>query len=177
MHVPIAAQIVNFVVLTAALSGMNCCLYLATRMIFSLARGGYAPAALGHVSKRGTPVRALMVSAAGLGVATVVAILFPNSAYVYMFGIALFGGLFVWMMIFLTHLSFRKHWVQQGGRRLPVRMPLFPFTTILGGLAVLAIIISTWWVDGMRPTLESGIPWLAVLTMLYAFSRKSKARQ
>ena len=51
MHVPIAAQIVNFVVLTAALSGMNCSLYLATRMIFSLARGGYAPEALGRVSR------------------------------------------------------------------------------------------------------------------------------
>ncbi len=43
MHVPLAAAIVNFVVLTAALSGMNCCLYLSTRMIFSLARAGYAP--------------------------------------------------------------------------------------------------------------------------------------
>ncbi|HEY7390353.1 MAG TPA: hypothetical protein VH640_17690, partial [Bryobacteraceae bacterium] len=68
-------------------------------------------------------------------------------------------------------------WVQQGGRRLPVRMPLFPFTTILGGLAVLAIIISTWWVDGMRPTLESGIPWLAVLTMLYFVSRRRAKKQ
>ena len=60
MHVPIAAQIVNFVVLTAALSGMNCCLYLATRMIFSLARGGYAPAMLGRVSRRGAPIPALI---------------------------------------------------------------------------------------------------------------------
>ena len=72
MHVPIAAHIVNFVVLTAALSGMNCSLYLATRMVFSLARGGYAPEALGRVSRRGTPVRALMVSAGGLAIATAV---------------------------------------------------------------------------------------------------------
>jgi amino acid transporter, AAT family len=167
MHVPIAAHIVNFVVLTAALSGMNCSLYLATRMVFSLARGGYAPQALGRVSSRGAPVRALMVSAAGLAIAAVFAFLYPNSAYVYMFGIALFGGLFVWLMIFVTHLFFRKQWLAQGGRTLPVRMPFFPVTTIIGAVAVAAIIVSTWWVPGMRPTLESGVPWLLALTVLY----------
>lgn len=176
MHVPIAAQIVNFVVLTAALSGMNCCLYLATRMIFSLARGGYAPAFMGGVSRHGAPIPALMTSALGLAVATVVAFLFPGSAYVYMFGIALFGGLFVWLMIFITHLFFRRKWEAQGGRALPVRMPLFPVTTVVGALAVLAIIVSTWWVEGMRPTMESGIPWLLVLTVLYALSRRRKAK-
>jgi L-asparagine transporter-like permease len=193
MHVPIAADILNFVVLTAALSGMNCCLYLCTRMVFSLARGGYAPAALGSVSKNGAPIPALVVSAGGLGLATLFAILFPRSAYVYMFGIALFGGLFVWLMIFVTHLSFRRHWDAQGilpvrsgpvvlpvkttPRILPVRMPGFPFTTILGGAAVLAIIVSTWWVEGMRVTLESGIPWLLVLSLCYfVWGRKRVGR-
>jgi AAT family amino acid transporter len=166
MHVPIAADIVNFVVLTAALSGMNCCLYLATRMVFSLARGGYAPKALGKVSRNRAPVPALMCSAAGLGIAAALAFLFPRSAYVYMFGIALFGGLFVWLLIFITHLGFRKQWGTKINA-LPVRMPLCPYTTILGGAAVLAIIVSTWWVEGMRVTLESGIPWLLVLTVLY----------
>ena len=175
MHVPLAAQIVNFVVLTAALSGMNCCLYLSTRMIFSLARGGYTAEALGRVSDRGAPIPALLVSAAGLGIAIVFAIFFPRSAYVYMFGIALFGGLFVWLMIFVTHLSFRRQWDARGGRKLPVRTPLFPVTTIAGGLAVAAIIVSTWWVEGMRPTLQSGIPWLVLLTALY-FARKRKAK-
>jgi L-asparagine transporter-like permease len=58
-----------------------------------------------------------------------------------------------------------------------VRTPLFPVTTILGGTAVLAIIISTWWVDGMRPTLESGIPWLAFLTVGYAFWARNQRRR
>ncbi|HKD83379.1 MAG TPA: amino acid permease [Terriglobales bacterium] len=177
MHVPVAAGIINFVVLTAALSGMNCCLYLCTRMIFSLARGGYAPALLGRVSESGAPIPAVMASAGGLAIAIIMAISVPGSAYVYMFGIALFGGLFVWLMIFITHLSFRKHWVAKGGRTLPVRTPLFPVTTILGGTAVLAIIISTWWVDGMRPTLESGIPWLALLTAGYAFWARNQKRR
>jgi amino acid transporter, AAT family len=71
--VPAAAHIVNFVVITAAASSMNCNLYLTSRMIFSLARGGYAPASFGSVSKRGAPVAGLLVSAAGLALALMVA--------------------------------------------------------------------------------------------------------
>lgn len=177
MHIPAAAHIINFVVLTAALSGMNCCLYLCTRMIFSLSRGGYAPELLGRVTRKGAPVPALLFSGAGLALAVLMAIWFPNTAYVYMFGIALFGGLFVWFMIFVTHLFFRVKWRAQGGRRLPVEMPLFPFTSVAGGLAVLAIIVSTWWVPGMRVAIEAGIPWLVLVTLLYfaGGNRRAKA--
>jgi L-asparagine transporter-like permease len=177
MHVPAATHIVNFVVLTAALSGINCNLYLCTRMVFSLARAGYAPAPLGRVSSRGAPLPALMVSTVGLVIATVVAIVFPDSAYVYLFGISLFGALFVWFMIFVTHLAFRRYRAVHGGPVLPVTAPLFPWTPIVGGLAVLAITISTWWVEGMRVTIEAGIPWLVVVTVgyvIWARRRQSK---
>ena len=103
-------NLMNFVVLTAALSSMNCDLYLATRMIFSLSRGRVRARAFGRVTKRGVPLPALLLSTTGLVIATVIAILYPSSAYVYLFGIALFGGLFVWMMIFVTHLFFRRAW-------------------------------------------------------------------
>lgn len=82
-------------------------------------------------------------------------------------GISLSGGLFVWMMVFVTHLHFRKYWQVGGDRALPIRVKLFPFSTILGGLAVLAILLSTWWVDGMRVALQTGIPWLLMLTLVY----------
>ena len=167
MHIPAAAHIVNFVVLTAALSSMNCNLYMATRVLFSLSRAGYAPKKLGHVSHNGAPVPALLLSALGLAAAAAFAFWFPGSAYVYMLGISLFGGLFVWLMIFLSHLSFRRSWVEHGGRELPVHMPLFPWTTIAGAAAVLAILVSTWWVPDMRVALEAGIPWLLLISVLY----------
>ena len=71
---------------------MNCNLYLVSRMLFSLARGGYAPESWGRVSARGTPLRALLVSAAGLGLAMIASFLYPESAYVFLFGVSLFGG-------------------------------------------------------------------------------------
>lgn len=170
--VPAAAHVVNFVVITAAASSMNCNLYLVARMMFSLARGGYAPAAFGRVSARGTPVPALLVSAAGLAFAIVVALLNPGGAFVYLFGISLFGGLFVWLMIFVTHLRFRPRWEASGGRRLPVRMIGYPYTSILGAAAITAILATTWWVEGMRVTIIAGIPWLAILSIAYFCLRR-----
>jgi amino acid transporter, AAT family len=167
MHVPAATNVMNFVVLTAALSSMNTDLYLATRMMFSLARSGYAPEALGRVSPRGTPLRALLISALGLVIATATAVRYPQTAYVYLFGIALFGGLFVWLMIFVTHLFFRRAWVATHAARLPVHMPGYPYTTILGALLIAGIIVTTWWVEGMRVALEAGIPWLAFVSAIY----------
>jgi len=167
IHIPAAMHVMNFVVLTAALSSMNCDLYLATRMMFSLARGGYAPEGLGRVTRRGVPLPALLLSTTGLVIATVIAVFYPSSAFVYLFGIALFGALFVWMMIFLTHLFFRRAWEGSGPPRLPVRMMGYPYTSLLGLGLVAAIIITTWWVPGMRPTILSGVPWLAFLTMAY----------
>jgi L-asparagine transporter-like permease len=171
MHIPAAAHLVNFVVLTAALSSMNCNLYLSTRMLFSLARGGYAPAQLGKVSSNGTPVNSLLLSGLGLIIATVVALLYPESAYVYMFGIALFGGLFVWLMIFVTHLYFRKQW--DPGRQLPVKMVGYPYTTILGIVFLSAILITTLWVEGMQITLTVGLPWLAAISLAYFVWKRS----
>jgi len=162
--VPAAAHIVNFVVITAAASSMNCNLYLVTRMMFSLARGGYAPEFFGRVSARGIPIPALAVSAAGLAFAVVAALVYPDSAFVYLFGISLFGGLYAWLMIFVTHLYFRPTWDGAGGRRLPVRMIGYPYTSLAGAGAILAIMGTTWWVEGMRVTLIAGVPWLIAIT-------------
>jgi len=167
MHIPAAAHVINFVVLTAALSSMNCNLYMSTRMIFSLSRAGYAPEILGRVSHKGTPFAALLFSAGGLAAAVLLAYWYPGSAFVYMLGVSLFGGLFAWLMIFVTHLRFRKYWTSRTDRALPIRVKYFPYTTILGGVAVLGILISTWWVEGMRVTLQAGVPWLVVLSVVY----------
>jgi L-asparagine transporter-like permease len=176
--IPAAAALMNFVVLTAALSSVNCNLYLTSRMIFSLARGGYAPAPLGRLSKRGTPVIALLVSSAGM----VGALFFDHwlhaSAYVYMMGAAFFGGIFVWLMILLTHLLFRR----ATARSIPPPLrlaPRGPWTSLFGFAALLTILVSTWWVPGLRITLQAGLPWLAAVSLAYLlwsrFSSKSGA--
>jgi L-asparagine transporter-like permease len=165
MGFPGAAHIVNFVVITAAASSMNCNLYLVSRMMFSLARGGYAPASWGRVSSKGTPFRALLVSAAGLCLAMLASFLYPQSAFVYLFGISLFGGLYAWLIIFITHIFFRNR------RPIANRSPLVMSGSALGALSIAAILLTTWWVEGMRMTLIAGGSWLAFLSVAFMLIR------
>ena len=159
--VPAAAGIMNFVVLTAALSSANANLYLITRTLFSLARAGFVPAALGDVDRRGAPRNALLVSGAGLGVAALVTALAARQAYAYLFGVALFGALFVWLMIFVTHIAARGR-----GRARP------PLGSYAGAALIAAILISTRWIADLHTTLLSGVPWLLVLVVGYRVSRR-----
>jgi amino acid transporter, AAT family len=153
LRIPYAAGVMNFVVLSAALSSANANLYIMTRTMFSLARAGFIPHALGNVTEQGTPLAGLLVSGAGLGVAVLVQALWPQSAYVWFFGVALFGALFVWLMIFVTHIAFRTR-----------AMPLGSF---VGAALIGAILISTWWVPALRSTLIAGGPWMLLLAVGY----------
>ena len=162
LGIPGAADVMNFVVLSAALSSSNANIYLIARTLFSLARAGFVPPALGEVSPDGAPVKALLVSGAGLGAAVVVRALWPDSAYVWFFGVALFGALFVWLMIFVTHIAFRAASV--------------PLGSYLGAALIVAIFISTWWVPGLRPTILAGGPWLLLLAIGYWMSPTRRAR-
>ena len=169
----VVASLMNVVVLSAALSSANANLYLIARTLFSLGRGGFVPPWLGAVSPNGAPVRALLVSSAGLGAAVVVRALWPDSAYVWFFGVALFGALFVWLMIFITHLAFRCHHDAQPGRPVPRRVPFARSASAVGAVAIVAILGSTWWVPDLRITLVAGGPWLAVLAAGYLMTRAS----
>ena len=175
-HIPAAAEVMNFVVLTAALSSVNCNLYLTARMLFSLSRGGYAPQALGRLSKRGVPVAALLASSVGMVAALFLEHWFQGSAYVYMLGAAFFGGLFVWLMIFVTHLAFRAktaQWTQP-----PLRFaPPGPWSSLLGLLALTTVLCSTWWVPGLRITLTAGLPWLLLISLCYLGWRRARFRK
>lgn len=174
--IPAAAGVMNFVVLTAALSSMNCNLYLTSRMLFSLSRGGYAPAALGQLSKRGTPVLALLISSAGMISALFMDYFFHESAYVYMLGAAFLGGIFVWQMIFVTHLAFRRRTAKWS--KPPMRLaPPGPWSSLLGLTALTAVLISTWWVPGLRITLQAGVPWLAFISLCYWLWKKRQAQK
>ncbi|MFY9824105.1 MAG: amino acid permease [Thermoanaerobaculia bacterium] len=161
--IPGAAGLMNFVVLSAALSSSNANLYMISRMLFSLARGGFVPPALGAVNRRGAPVNALLVSSLGLGGAALVRALWPDSAYVWLFGVALFGALFVWLMIFVTHIAYRL-----GGKPLPLG-------SWVGAALIAAILVSTWWVPGLRSTLLAGGPWLLLLAIGYRLSARRSA--
>ena len=117
---------INFVILVAALSAMNSQLYTTTRMMFSLSRAGHAPKAMGRLSEAGVPLNALALSCTGIALATLVNLVFPEQSFMLMMAISIFGALFAWMMIFLTHYRFRRYHQRPGSAPLAFRMWGFP---------------------------------------------------
>ena len=168
-HVPFAAGVVNFVILVAALSAMNSQLYITARMMFSLARAGYAPRQLGKLSRRGTPVSALLLSSIGIALATLLIVLFPDTSFTLMLAISMFGGLFAWMMIFVTHLYFRR---AHAGKPLAFRMWGYPYASLLGAGLVAAILLTTAFTREFRMTLACGLPALGLFYLAWRLRRQ-----
>jgi len=173
--IPAAGHVMNFVVLTAALSSAMCNLYFTARLLFSVARGGYAPGALGRLSKQGMPVLAVLASSAGMAVAVFLSHYFEATAFVFMIGVAFFGGPFIWIMILITHLAFRRANARSGKPVLRFAPP-GPWSSLFGLAALLGVLITTWWVPGFRVTLQAGPPWLAFITLCYLVWRKTRSR-
>jgi L-asparagine transporter-like permease len=173
--IPAASHIMNFVVLTAALSSAVANLYFGARLAFSLARGGYLPAILGRLSRKGMPVVAVLTSAGGMAAALVLSERFKDSLFVFMVGLSTFGALFAWLMTLLTHLAFRRFHKKRASPYLRLGPP-GPWASLVGLAGVLAVLISTWWVPGFRITLMAGIPWLAFITVCYFVWRRARPR-
>ena len=174
-HIPFAAAIMNFVVLTAALSSVNTNLYLSTRMLFSLGRGGYGPAWMGKVSPNGVPHRALLASTAGIIAAILLAIFAPENAFLMLYGTAVAGMLFVWLVILTTHLRFRQAITSERLMSLPMRLRAHPFFTVVGIVLLLAISVTTFFVEGLEWSVPAFSVFLAIISVVYLVGRSGKA--
>jgi L-asparagine transporter-like permease len=164
---PYAARIMNLVVITAALSSANTNLYLTSRTLFSLSQDGYVPREFGSLGTNGVPYIALMVSTAGMATAILLAIFAPGRAFLLLYGVAVAGMFFVWGIILLAHLSFRRSIGQARIAQLPIRLPFSPYLQIAALIALAAIAISTLYVQGLDYSVPSFIPFLLVITAFY----------
>jgi len=175
--IPAAGHVMNFVVLSAALSSATCNLYFGARLLFSLARGGYAPAALGRLSKRGMPTAAVLASSLGMLVAMMLAQRLQNTkAFEYLIGVAFFGGPFVWIITLITHVGFRRQMARANQHFLRIA-PGGSWSSLLGLAALFAVLISTWWVPSFHVTLLAGPPWLAFITLCYFLFRRATTKR
>ena len=165
--IPYAASVMNMVVITAALSSCNTDLYLTTRMLFSLSRGRYLPEWVGTLSANGVPGRALAVSSAGMAAAIIFAIYAPSKAFLALYGIAVAGMFFVWTVILITHIAFRRSLGKDRVARLPMHLLFYPYSTIVGILALLGITAATFFVPGLSMTVPAFLCFLAAVTIAY----------
>ncbi|MGW6543812.1 amino acid permease [Streptomyces massasporeus] len=106
--IPLAAGIVNFVVLTAALSSCNSGMYSTGRMLRDLAANSEAPQAFGKLNARKTPAVGITVSVALMGIGVVLNYVVPEKAFLYVTSVATAAGIWTWMMILVSHIRYRS---------------------------------------------------------------------
>jgi L-asparagine transporter-like permease len=166
VKIPHAAGVMNFVVLTAALSGANATLYVAARMIFSLARTGWAPRQLGQLNHEGSPQYAVLLSSFGILFALVLVLFAPQNAFRYIIGAAFTGMILSWLVSLAAHISFRRRKSADELGALPLRSPLGIVGSILGLTLVTVALIQTW----LSPivNLWSGLACIGILVLAYA---------
>ena len=169
---PAASHLMNFVVLSAALSGANASLYVDSRTLFSLARGGYAPATLGKLTAAGAPLRALLVSSFGIVVAVAIERWAPEDAFVYLLGAALFGAMLAWLVALAAHVRFRARLSPAELAALPMHSPGGATASIIGFIAIVASLVATWWYS--RVTVLSGVVCVVGLSAAYLMARAKR---
>ncbi|WHY78848.1 alanine permease AlaP [Neobacillus sp. WH10] len=138
--IPGAAGIINFVVLTAALSSCNSGIFSTARMLFNLAEHGEAPRNFGKVTKTGVPGAAVLASAGALLIGVMLNYIVPAKVFTWVTSIATFGAIWTWGIILLSQIRYRKTLKPSEARSLKYRMPLFPYTSYIA-LAFLAFVI------------------------------------
>ncbi len=170
--VPAAAYLMNFVVLTAALSGANAKLYVASRLLFSMGRTGWAPASLGKLNPSGSPRLALLVSSYGIVTALIIEHWAGQRSFIYIMGAAFSGLIFSWVVSLAAHISFRRRLTAAKIAALPMRAPLGIWGSIIGFVLASATVLHTLFAT--RINAIGGLIFFAALTAAYVVLKRRR---
>ncbi|TBU79398.1 aromatic amino acid transporter AroP [Pseudomonas daroniae] len=170
-----AAHILNFVVLTAALSVYNSGVYCNSRMLYGLAEQGNAPRSLLKVDKRGVPVLAIFFSATFTLLCVVVNYLVPKSALELLMSLVVAALVINWAMISLAHIKFRKA-MQAKGVKPSFKAFWFPFANYLCLAFVLFILGVMLFIPGIRMSVFAIPFWLLFIWGCYQLRQRRLGR-
>ena len=166
------ATVLNVVVLTAALSVYNSCVYCNSRMLYGLALQGNAPRSLTRVNRRGVPVAALAVSAAATAAVVLINFFMPEGAFGMLMLLVVAALVINWAMISITHLMFRRRMLAEG-RKPAFRSPGAPVTNVLCLVFLTGILVVMWFTPGIRTAILLIPVWLALLTGMYWLRKRA----
>jgi amino acid transporter, AAT family len=174
--IPGAAHLINLVVITAAASSCNTGLYTIGRMLYSQARGGYAPRVFAELNSRHVPAAAVHATGGILLLAVVLNGIVPERIFIWLTSVALLGTLWTWLMIMFAHLRYRRAVKEGRAESVALRMPGAPIMNwviivfLLFVTAMLAISPDT------RVALYVAPIWFSVATIAYVLaSRRARS--
>lgn len=162
--IPAAANILNFVVLTAAISVYNSAIYSNSRMLYGLSSDGNAPNFLKRLSARRVPVNGILVSSCFTLIVVAVNFFFPGKAFVYMLSIATCAAVISWAAIIVTHIKFRA----QRAENLPeFRSIGFPIVNYFCLAFLAGVILLMLTMEDMRPAVLILPIWILAIYLGY----------
>ena len=174
--IPAAANILNFVVLVAALSVFNSVLYSNSRMLYGMAMHGNAPKIFASLSVHGVPLIATLFSSLLSLIIVLATYFYPQAGKVFMNLLALVvsGIVINWAVIIITHLKFRARF-QQENRMEELHFKAFgyPILNYLSLLYLLGMVVVMWFMDSMRISVIAIPVWIIFLYITYKLKPKT----
>ena len=175
-----AAGIINFVVLTAAMSGANSGIYSSSRMLFKLSLDHEAPKIFSKLSKHVVPNVAILAISGGILLGFILNIILTTlnkdtaNLFVIVYSSSVLPGMVPWFVILISELRFRR----QNTHELtdhPFKMPLYPFSNYFAIISLVVIMLFMFINPDTRVSVSVGAIFLLILTAIF-FSRNKKAR-
>ena len=167
-----AAHLLNFIILTAALSVYNSGMYANSRMLFGLAKQGNAPKIFEKTNKAGVPSPAVLFSALLIFGCVLLNYFVPEDALGHLIYIVVGALVLNWAMITLTHLKFKQAMKKTG------EITKFPaLWTPLGNfivLAFIAVVLFIMWTQGFKESVIMIPVWIVIMMILYKSLNRSK---
>lgn len=170
------ATVLNFVVLTAAISVYNGTSYGTSRMLLGLAEQGNAPQFLKKINQRGIPYAAILCSALVTLLCVVLNYIFPEKAFKLLMSLVVSAIVIHWMMLALTHLKFKQRMLAlQKSTLFPTL--IYPISNYICIVFMLGILVVMWLTHDMRIAVMLIPLWIGCLTLTYWFKQRSKMQK
>lgn len=161
-----AAGIINFVVITAAMSGCNSGIFSAGRMLYTLGKNGQAPKFFTKISRSGVPLYGTFGVLIGLAIGVVLNYIAPPNIFVYVYSASVLPGMIPWFVILISQIQFRK---RKGAEMVnhPFKIPFAPFTNYLTIAFLIMVLVGMWFNDDTRIPLIVGLVFLGIVVVSY----------
>lgn len=168
--IPLAAGIINFVVLTSAASACNSGLFSTSRILFTLSKSEQAPRSFKKLTKNAVPGNALWVSTIVVSVGALLSKLIPEQAFGIVTTISAICFIWVWSVILISHIKYRKT-RSDLHKKSTFKAPFAPFVNYavlaLFGLILIVLLVA----EATRPALLLTPIWFILLFFLFAFKK------
>lgn len=149
--IPAAAQIMNFIVLTAVLSCLNSGLYTNSRMLYGMAKAGDAPKIFLKLNKNGVPVYAVLCGTVFAYVGVIFNYISPDKVFLFLVNSSGGIALLVYLVIAFSHLRMRRTVEKTNPDALKVKMWLYPYLTYVTILGIVAVLVAMIFINSLRP--------------------------